>query len=309
MRRTDLLIALIRKLTRNEDYSATNGIPQDVFCQYLSDAQDMLQGALFRNCPSIDWFDKQYTFNVVALQRNYPLPTDVYYGSNVKYVEFTRITGQIIYYTQLRVLPFNELSVWQTWPPDSYSISNSQVFLSPHPNNSQGNVRVTYPARLPKLDLPRGTIASVAAGPVRVVLNNDSFLDATNIGLYVPGTLSITNAAGAWIASIAATTYVAGTFTLTGPITYQGSYTSADLPGCFLTFQDYSTCVPQLPIGIPELERYLIAYTTWKIFQHDSSNDAEGYGNSLSAIENDIIKAVNAATQEYPMVYLDGTDW
>jgi hypothetical protein len=304
VRRVDQLITLVRRQTENVDYGSTYGIAQDDFAQYMSDAQDMLQGAIMRACPSCTWFYKQSTASLVSGTRAYAMPTDCYYKNQLASVEFTESTSD--YYQPLTRVPLVSLEAYSTWPPNAYAVVNNEIWLSPPPNASTGTLRYTYLRKLPRLDLPRGTITSLIS--TAMLLNNDSLLDATNIGAWVPGIFSITHETAQVPISLSMTCsgYNSGTRTLTvsaGP-TYETGYSASDLADAIITLGKHTTCNSQLP---DECERYLVAYCAWKTFRRESSSDATSAGSELSAIEADIIASINSSDTDPKIIVMEST--
>ena len=76
MRRVELLIDVARKLSGNTRYDSQSGIPQDVFVQFLNNAQDSLTMEV-QNLKT-KYFKKQVVVPVVPNQEKYSWPEDCY---------------------------------------------------------------------------------------------------------------------------------------------------------------------------------------------------------------------------------------
>ncbi len=74
MRRVEEIIDMARKLSQNTSYSQSNGVPQDVFVQYLNNAQDALTMEVTNL--KTKYFKKQTIVDVVPNQEVYPYPDD-----------------------------------------------------------------------------------------------------------------------------------------------------------------------------------------------------------------------------------------
>ena len=79
MRRVELLIDTVRKLSQNTRYDSTSGVPQDLFVQFLNNAQDSLTMEV-QNLKT-KYFKKQVIVNVVPSQEVYSYPADCYIQS------------------------------------------------------------------------------------------------------------------------------------------------------------------------------------------------------------------------------------
>jgi hypothetical protein len=295
MRRVDQLITQVRSETDNTDYGAAYGIQQEEFRQYLDEAQTDLQASILIACPMCTWFNKETILSLVSYQKDYAIPTDSYYRNNIKKVEFS-LNGIDFYYTPLWRSYVDQLSNWWTWPPNSYACVDTNVRLSPPPISGVGTIRMTYVRRLPNLDIPRGTITSYTPATKALLLANDSFLDATALGLAanVPGYLSVTNINGSGIAySVYATTYTSGTRTLTlsADPTYEGAYAISDMATSYVTLGKFSTPISQLA---EETERFLVCYCAWKIFKRDASMEANDMQVELENVRKNILAGLSA---------------
>lgn len=303
MRRTDELITQVRQETENVGYGTDYGIPQSEFIQYLQDAQEQLQAAVLVANPRCSWFDKQVTYSITSLQKDYAIPAaDAYYKNQVRCVEFS-LDSQDNYYVPLPRMDFMHLQNYAVWPPNGYALYGGYIRLGPPPSSGIGSVRITYVSRLPKLGLPIGQATSLTGAAL--LLDSDTFLDATTCGTVPPGYLSLTSySTGASVSlSVSVSAYTSGTRTFTASTpTYETGYTSANIATSLVTSGANSTCVSKLP---DDCERYLIKYCAWKILKRDSSLEAADAGSELTQIEKAIVSAAEGAYTDNQVIPME----
>lgn len=76
MKRVELLIDMARKQSGNSRYDSTSGVPQDVFVQYLNNAQDSLIMNVINS--NGKYFKKEFIQDVVNSQVTYEYPPECY---------------------------------------------------------------------------------------------------------------------------------------------------------------------------------------------------------------------------------------
>jgi hypothetical protein len=149
MRRVELLIDTARKLSGNTRYDSQSGIPQDVFVQFLNNAQDSLIMEV-QNLKT-KYFKKQTVVTVVPGQEIYPYPEDCYmqHIDTVKWTDSS--TGT--YWTNLYKTTTKEKITLQPGYPFAYIPHEDGIYMNP-PINS-GQLYITY-VRTPKRLQKRG---------------------------------------------------------------------------------------------------------------------------------------------------------
>jgi hypothetical protein len=73
MRRTDQLILASRRATENQEYTATAGVQDEEFIQYLNDGQEEIQSLINSSFPRV--LMKEGVIQVVQNQEGYSLPS------------------------------------------------------------------------------------------------------------------------------------------------------------------------------------------------------------------------------------------
>lgn len=288
MRRYDRLINFVRLASENEDVSDTQGITTTEFVQYGNDAQERLQSVILSNMPNIPLFDTTYSQSLVANQDAYDVSTgDAMYGASVRLVEYRRSSSD----SWTRLLPQHalELAGYDVSgdDPQYYRLRGDQVIVAPYPSSSTGTLRTTFPKRLDRLDIPRGTIETVntsGSNYTSLVLASDTLLDDdifdTDLFLCVNdayGEITYQN--------LEYTSYDSGSRTITLAAS-QATSLGTIAVGNLVTVGKYTTSVSKLP---RETEKYLIAYMTWKIQKRDSNSDSVDQNSEIIGIENEII--------------------
>ena len=88
MRKLETLIALSRRITENQEYTDTAGIQDDEFIQFFNDAQEEIHALINQNWPHVLMGSK--TIDLVTNQEAYDIPDDVYLGTRIDFVEFSK---------------------------------------------------------------------------------------------------------------------------------------------------------------------------------------------------------------------------
>ena len=100
MRQVEYLLTRIRELSKNQDFSLTNGIQDDQILQYLNDAQDLMQSQLDVTHNDNRPFVIERTISVQANVEGYVVPGRLFYGKEIEQVEFS-FDGQVTNYRRL----------------------------------------------------------------------------------------------------------------------------------------------------------------------------------------------------------------
>jgi len=295
MRRLDLLITQSRRNTENEDFSDTRGILTEEFIEYLNAGQERIQALI--QVEFADVFQAEKVINAVAGQEIYSLPSDTFLGIRIDMVEYSSSGGTDEYYT-IKKASKRERTSGFTADPSFYIRRNKEILLQPAPDTN-GKIRVTYQKRLPKLDIRRGTVDStwVPSSELntttntfinnRIVLDSTTSIDKTE--LLEENFISIVDKNGNIkmknipIDDIDALT---GIVTVTSGFVYETGETISS--GDYAVRGTESTTHSQLPDNV---ERYLVAYSNWKIFKRDSSVDSTEAQAELLALETDIVES------------------
>lgn len=155
MKTTEQLISMARKLSRNERYDSTSGVPQDVFVQYLNNAQDTLIKEITNL--KTKYFKKQVVVDVVANQEKYDYPSDCI----VQHIDTIQWTDTIsgTYWQTLYKSYTKEKITLQPGYPFSYIPYNEGFYLNPP--IVRGKLWIAYESTVPKAQKRAGQIQSV----------------------------------------------------------------------------------------------------------------------------------------------------
>lgn len=312
------LIDDVRQSTENTDVSDTIGIQDAEFLRFLNDAQYRIQNLIIQQHPNIFVTDK--TYSIVGGQEAYSLPNDAFMGNKVSQVEYShKSTGQDYFYMLRPTSNYNRKSGTNSGfsynRPEHYIRRSNQILLTPVPTSSTGQLRISYVQRLPRLDLRRGSVASVtldsATNTISALALNVSTdaVDSTELDKWTrvsfvdeEGNVKMSNIK---VTDIDAST---GTVTVDSSFSYENGETIA--VGNYIVAGDYATTHVQLDDLV---ERYLIAYCTLKILQRDSNiMDLQVQQNILLEMENDILAAyaeISDDITEIPDIISYDDDW
>jgi len=311
------LIDDVRLSTENTDFSDTIGIKDAEFLRFLNDAQYRIQNLIIQQHPSV--FLTEYTTPIVANQEAYSLPSKAFMGNKVTQVEYSYKSTGVDYFAPLRpgslferVSGSNSFALGR---PSKYIRKAGQVLLVPTPGSSNGQLRITYVHKIPKLDLRRGSVSSVtldSATNTITALSLDVSTDSVdNTQMDKFTRLSIVDEEGNVKMSNIKYTDIdpsTGIVTVDASFTYEDGETISS--GNYIVAGEYSSTHSELDEMV---ERYLIAYTTFKILQRDSNiTDLQVQQSILMEMENEIIASyaeISDDITEIPEIISEDDDW
>jgi hypothetical protein len=164
MRRVDLLVKEVLRMTENEDaQEADSGITKSEVVQYLNEAQDRIQSIISNADKKA--FAKEGFISIVADQEAYDLPSDIALGARIITIENKIGTGSndylLINENTITDRRTAQASFGSVFPRFYYIRRADQILLNPIPSSAETNgLRITYEQRLPDLDIRRGKIES-----------------------------------------------------------------------------------------------------------------------------------------------------
>tara|TARA_B100000131_G_scaffold294339_1_gene310371 strand:+ start:2343 stop:3392 length:1050 start_codon:yes stop_codon:yes gene_type:complete len=326
MRYLKRIIEQVRKQTENEDVSDFVGIQDSEFVQYINDAQHRLQGLIAAQHPRV--FLDEHIIDITSGTESYDLPTDTFLNNKVHNVEYSSTGNNDDYYT-LEQTTLKRRNSGITGSPSHYIRMAGKVLLSPQPTGS-GKLRITYVKKVKELDLRRAQVHYKDANGTEVtnsistsqrwkihldyaaftteidsLREHDyiSVVDAEgksivkNIKVASEGACLLNfetrttksnceNAGGTWETSGVQNTYI-----VCEPHTIDtnAGETATSIPeGAYLIGGRDSSSHSELPRSV---ERYLIAYCSWKILKRDSSVDSAEAQVELAALAQEIINS------------------
>jgi len=307
MRRLDQLIAEVRAQTKNEEYGTNRGIQQNEMVRYMRDAQARIENLIKQQHPNV--VVREAFIDSISGQEEYTIPTDAYASSNIIRVEYS-ITGNVRDYYPLDL---RSLAQRCTVPgdPEFYIPRSSKILINPIPYNSvSSGIRLNYQYRLPSLDIRRGTVSGsviniVTRRVTSITFANDSNLD--NTGLADADYVCVVDRYGNFLMrDLICSSYNSGTRTLSIDAAFTYAIGETLPNGSYVTIGKYTTTHSQLD---DICERYLNAYTAWKVLKRDSNVDSSDQQVELQAMEQEIVDCYAQLDEDIDTIPMISNDW
>lgn len=308
MRRIDYLLTAVRRLTKNENFSATEGIVDDQILQYFNDAQDYLQSALNTTNSVNKPFVVQKLISVVGSQDGFSIPGRVFYNKEIEQVEFSYDGQETNYRVLTKAHLMNRVTSESNYT-EGYYVRNNKIFLIPTPATTQGTLRVLYEENLDDLDKRRGVVTVVTGLTsttfTSITIGSDAD-ESSDPNLSTIDYVCINDPYGNVTAyNIPVGNYNTGTNVLTPVAGFTfGAAGETIAVNSFVTFGRYTTTVSKLP---DECEAYLVHYAAEQILHADSSDDVIKESQILQRIESGILEASRGQTAE--VAYIPQINW
>lgn len=285
MRRLDYLITDARLQTENEDFSDTVGIDDEEFVRFFNEAQTRIHSLITQQHSSI--FLKESTQALTSGTEAYSLPSDCLLANKVTQVDYSHDSGADNY-TPLKPIGLKQRRGGQG-SPMYYIRKSAQLLINPIPQDSLGSIRITYIEKPRRLDIRRGSVSSFTdSGTQITALTLDVSTDTVDSDAVAKDNfLCIVDRAGnikmadIEYDSIDATT---GVVTLTSNHTYTSG--ESIVAGDYIVVGKNASTHSELADFV---ERYLLAYVSWKILKRDSSADYSEQQEELAQLEKEII--------------------
>lgn len=290
MRYVGLIINDLGEQSKNprEDVTETSGVSDNEILRYLSSATSYIQSQVLRQVGHTNYFDSRTTVALVASQKEYTLPADLYYDQKVRRVRYSS-SGLAADYQDILPLGTTRFSEdYSISSPSGYAVSNRTLVIEGVPTSGIGNMQVVYVRRLDRPDKRRGKIQSVTNNGTNyttIVLEDDIWLDADRITVYLEDYLCVNSATGTvnyYNAYFTAYDSGSRTITLSNAAMSSGTISVGD----YITLGKYTTTHIKLPV---ECEHYLIEFADWKLKKGDSSEDAGEANAEMVMLMDDII--------------------
>jgi len=288
MRRVELLVSDSRAETENEDFSNSTGYDDEVFIRLLNAGQRRIFSLAARTNTSS--FEAEKIISAVAQQESYSLPSDIFLGSWVSSIEFSRDGNVKNYYKLEKGTKFDRCSgVYGS--PCKYIKQGQNFLAAPVPPNASGSFRVCYNQAPRRLDKRRAQIDSVTTSGSSITaltLKTSVELDAENLEL--ENYFCVVDKHGNQKMKAIPFTDIDDS---TGVVTLEAGFEFES--GESIAADDYivrgedTANISSLPT---DFERYLIAFMNWKVFKLDSSSDALEAKDEVIAFENDLRDAL-----------------
>lgn len=287
MKRVEHLIKQVRRQTDNLQVGTDQGMSDEEIIRFLNDAQDDIFGAIVNTFKQK--FLTTHTFSAVANQSSYSLPPKAYMGAQTAMLEWS-ITGLERDYRALKRVTMREKVSCEGWPA-RYSVSD-YLYVWPIPIAAQGMFKATYTKKIPMLDKRRAKIntVTIAGGQITAMTllgpTGAAFTSTDADGFTENDYLCVVSSTGTVKAAGIAYTAVSnvGVVTLDGNYTLQTGETAA--AGDYIVLGQYATTHSELT---DDCERYLLAYTAWKVYKRDSNDDFGPQQQELGAMREQIL--------------------
>lgn len=279
MRRSDLLITSSRRATENQEFTATAGIQDDEFLEYLNNGQEEIHSVLQGTFPSVLVAFKEV--QAVQGQESYAAPRDLYLGTRIDQIEYS-CSGLATDYYLLKKGALKERLNVQAGNPAFYIRVGTDILLQPKPQQA-GKIRVSYQRAIPKLDIRRATVSAVTLGTNSITsLTFDPTVLIDDVALLEEGHICIVDKNGVVkmrsipISAINTTT---GTVTVEPGFQFESGETIS--VGDYAVRGAYSTTNSELP---DVCEKYLLEYCNLRILMRDSQTDSAEVGQLLAKV-------------------------
>ncbi len=312
MRKVSELIAQARNLTQNLDYSATSGITDEVFLEFINDAQDRAQVLISNANSPAKPFVREDLISMVSGQEAYSLPRRLSYGKEVENVEYS-FDGSLSNFSNLEKRNFINRNTTSSNYPAWYYRRSQQIFLNPIPSVSQGVMRVLYECSCDDLDIRRGTIASVSGLTsttfTSFTVSSDADESSSPVNLTNSDYVCIVDKNGVVKAyNIPFGTYNTGTNVWTPSPGFTFLFSGESIAASdFITFGKWKTTHSTLP---DDLEAYLIQYMVMRVFHIDSSVKYPEQARVVEEIEKQFVDQARSQTGELQRIpQLDPGEW
>lgn len=310
-RLVDYIIDDIRNHTENNEFSDSIGIADSEFLRFLNDAQYRIHNLITLQHPAV--FLEESVSNVVSQQESYALPTFAMLQNKITAVEYSH-SGLAKDYAIVRPATLRQRWAGAYGHPKHYYRKSATLYLNPVPQNSSAKIRVTYIKSIPRLDKRRGSVSSVtldsstnSISALSLNVSTDT-VDSTELDKHTRFCI-VDEEGNVKMRNIKFTAID----TTTGVVTIDSSFTYAS--GETITAGNYVVAGANSSthsILDDMVERYLIAYTSAKIFHRDSSADLAAAMQELSAMEDDIVQSYADITDdiiEIPEIISVDDEW
>lgn len=289
--RLDLLIKQARAKSGNQNYGDKQGTPQSSYVTYANDAQSRLFNLIMLRAPNL--FTKEGFLTTSSGVASYSLPADVYLKSRLLSVQYTPNGSAQLYYPLAHRTPRQEVSIPAL--PDAYFLRDGKLILSPIPMTGFANaVRLNYQYTIPKLDIRRAKVASVAGGGTLITLTADSTLTqetetdltASNIDY-----AAFVDQVGARIGA-GASTLISGYSSTTKVLALQVADATI-AAGQYLVSGNAENLI-STHSSLPDIcSRYLVEYMSLRSQVSATSPEAQAVSTVLSSIEAEILDSID----------------
>lgn len=279
MKRVENIIDMARKLSGNTRYDSDSGIPQDVFVQFLVNANDSLQKEVANL--KTKFLKKTTTVAVVSGQEVYSYPSDCF----VQHIDTIQYTNALVnsYYINLEKSVQKERLSNANSNPYGYILENNGYLLNP-PITS-GYLLVSYDQAYPRPQKRCGQItARTLAGQTLSALTVATTGSYDTLAINADYYLCVVDQFGVQKATnVVYTSEAAGVFTITSQSLTAGETIAV---GDYITVGKHTANIPYWP---SVCESYLLKHMVYdakfmdaSTWTNEAKNDMAMFFMSLS---------------------------
>ena len=294
MRNVKYLIEEIREATENQDFSEFSGIQDREILRYINDGQERIQSEIVKKSPKV--FTKEVIIDVDGSEY-YDLPYDILLGNKITDVKYQYTPSS--YWNRLEpdyvANNTNDTDLYDA-SPCTYIRLAGRIALRPRPR--RGQLRVTYVANIPSLDLGRGVVTASSVDADSNLLSLT--LDTVNLdedALARRSYLTIVNVHGdILLDQVKFDNIDAGTGVVT--LASNPAVTVPLLNGVIVSGKKTST-----HSSLDELiERYLIGYANMKVLQRDGSQEFQIQFQLVQIMEQEIVDSYAGISDDIALI-------
>ena len=162
MRSAAQLITAIREHTDNDEFTQTagtgaftEGLSDDLFLEYLNDAQEYLQSRIIAEFAQT--FIAEEEISLTADTELYTITGFPFMSNKVLNVEYSQ-DGNARNYRDLPKRTWEDRDTSKSNIPEFYIRGKGGILVNPIPRTTRGKIRVTYYEALPKMALRAGIL-------------------------------------------------------------------------------------------------------------------------------------------------------
>lgn len=311
------IIEAIRDDVENRDVSESIGIADPAFLRHLNDAQQRIYGLIMNKYPSI--FTKEVDIPLDPRNPVVPIPIDAMLGNKIIDVKFSD-NSQFNWFSRVHPTTIKDFRGGPGGSPRRYYRDNGKLILIPTPSSASMFIRLNYAYKIPQLDLQRGVVGNVVITDQNVITSlqldvANHEVDKTSLDRVKKFTVvdsdGIVKAANLRYYNLNASTGIIDFVDPSSgrPNTFQLKPGESIEPGDIICMGPYSSTHTMLDEYV---ERYLIAYTSFKILQREGSVEVNTQYSVLTQMEAEIVDTysdISDDIMEIPNILSNEDDW
>lgn len=301
MRLVDSLIDRIRQQSDNIQSSSTSGVDDDEIVQFVNEALDEVMPVILEHDGNT--LQVETEISLVANTEAYNLPANCYGERYVEYAEYSN-TGLAQDYIPIDVDGLSMRDTSDSTYPCRIMVRNGQILVNPIPSVAGGKIRLQYQSRPRGVDIRRGTVGTVNSSGgyyTTIVLDNDSLLDSTELGL--SSYLCFVDSLGVpTYSNFSVASYNSGTRTITAVSSAEATADGTIAVGNYVVLGQYTSTHLEDHLGRLG-EQYVIAYAAMELLRMDSNSEYSAQAPKTARLQAQLVNALTkpvARRQRWP---------